>query len=33
MGTDDDWCEQVSAGGRRAGEILWRLPLHPSTPS
>ena len=29
MGTDDDWCEEVSAAGRRAGEILWRLPLHP----
>src|SRR5829696_6071023 len=28
MGTDDDWCEDVSAAGRRAGEILWRLPLH-----
>src|SRR3954453_11771635 len=29
MGTDDDWCEEVTAAGRRAGEILWRLPLHP----
>jgi leucyl aminopeptidase len=29
MGTDDDWCEEVSAAGRRAGEIVWRLPLHP----
>jgi leucyl aminopeptidase len=29
MGTDDEWCEAVSAAGRRAGEILWRLPLHP----
>ena len=29
MGQDDDWCEEVSAAGRRAGEILWRLPLHP----
>jgi leucyl aminopeptidase len=28
MGTDDDWCEQVTAAGRRAGEIVWRLPLH-----
>jgi leucyl aminopeptidase len=28
MSTDDDWCEEVSAAGRRAGEILWRLPLH-----
>jgi leucyl aminopeptidase len=29
MGTDDPWCEEVTAAGRRAGEILWRLPLHP----
>jgi leucyl aminopeptidase len=29
MGTDDGWCEEVTAAGRRAGEILWRLPLHP----
>jgi leucyl aminopeptidase len=29
MGQDDEWCEEVSAAGRRAGEILWRLPLHP----
>jgi leucyl aminopeptidase len=29
MGQDDDWCEAVTAAGRRAGEILWRLPLHP----
>jgi leucyl aminopeptidase len=29
MSQDDDWCEEVSAAGRRAGEILWRLPLHP----
>jgi leucyl aminopeptidase len=28
MATDDAWCEDVSAAGRRAGEILWRLPLH-----
>src|SRR5215210_6351065 len=28
MGTDDEWCEEVTAAGRRAGEILWRLPLH-----
>ena len=28
MGSDDDWCEDVSAAGRRAGEIVWRLPLH-----
>src|SRR3954447_23836244 len=24
MGTDDDWCEEVTAAGRRAGEILGR---------
>src|SRR4051812_48069089 len=29
MGTDDEWCEQVSAAGRRAGEILWRVPPPP----
>ncbi len=29
FGTDDDWCEAVAAAGRRAGEIGWRLPLHP----
>jgi leucyl aminopeptidase len=29
MSQDDDWCEEVAAAGRRAGEILWRLPLHP----
>jgi leucyl aminopeptidase len=29
MGQDDEWCDEVSAAGRRAGEILWRLPLHP----
>jgi leucyl aminopeptidase len=28
MGQDDDWCEEVTAAGRRAGEIVWRLPLH-----
>jgi leucyl aminopeptidase len=28
MGQDDDWCEEVAAAGRRAGEIVWRLPLH-----
>ena len=28
FGTDDDWCEQVRAAGDRAGELLWRLPLH-----
>jgi leucyl aminopeptidase len=28
MGQDDAWCEEVTAAGRRAGEIIWRLPLH-----
>ena len=28
MGQDDEWCEEVAAAGRRAGEIVWRLPLH-----
>jgi leucyl aminopeptidase len=28
FGTDDDWCAQVEAAGRRAGELSWRLPLH-----
>ena len=28
MGVDDEWCEEVTAAGRRAGEIVWRLPLH-----
>jgi leucyl aminopeptidase len=28
MGQDDAWCDEVSAAGRRAGEIVWRLPLH-----
>jgi leucyl aminopeptidase len=26
---DDAWAEQVQAAGRRAGELLWRMPLHP----
>jgi leucyl aminopeptidase len=26
---DDAWCEQVRAAGERAGELLWRFPLHP----
>jgi leucyl aminopeptidase len=25
---DDAWSEQVSAAGRRSGELLWRMPLH-----
>ena len=28
MGVDDEWCEEVTAAGRRAGKIVWRLPLH-----
>jgi leucyl aminopeptidase len=28
FGTDDDWCAQLEAAGRRAGEPMWRLPLH-----
>jgi leucyl aminopeptidase len=28
MGNDDAWCAEVEAAGRRAGELLWRLPLH-----
>ncbi len=28
FGTDDAWLEQVEAAGRRAGELMWRLPLH-----
>jgi leucyl aminopeptidase len=27
--SDDDWAEEVRAAGARAGELLWRLPLHP----
>jgi leucyl aminopeptidase len=26
---DDAWAEQVRAAGERAGELLWRFPLHP----
>jgi leucyl aminopeptidase len=26
--SDDEWCAQVEAAGRRSGELLWRLPLH-----
>jgi leucyl aminopeptidase len=29
LGSDDDWCEAVRSAGARAGEDLWRLPLHP----
>jgi leucyl aminopeptidase len=26
---DDEWAEAVRAAGARAGELYWRLPLHP----
>jgi leucyl aminopeptidase len=26
--SDDEWAEQLQAAGERAGELLWRLPLH-----
>ena len=29
FGTDDGWCEAVRAAGDRAGDPVWRLPLHP----
>jgi len=29
FGTDDAWCEAVTEAGRHAGELVWRLPLHP----
>jgi leucyl aminopeptidase len=29
FGNDDEWCEQVAAAGARAGELVWRMPLHP----
>jgi len=28
--TDDDWCAAVTAAGEVSGEVVWRLPLHPS---
>jgi len=28
FGADDEWCATVSEAGRRAGELVWRLPLH-----
>jgi leucyl aminopeptidase len=28
FGTDDGWCAEVEAAGRRAGELVWRLPFH-----
>ena len=29
IGTDDAWCAAVAEAGARAGELVWRLPLHP----
>jgi leucyl aminopeptidase len=29
LANDDEWADQVLAAGRRAGELAWRLPLHP----
>ncbi len=29
MASDDGWAEQVADAGRRTGELVWRLPLHP----
>jgi leucyl aminopeptidase len=29
MADDDELAEQVAAAGRRTGELVWRLPLHP----
>jgi leucyl aminopeptidase len=29
FGSDDAWCAEVDSAGRRAGELMWRLPLHP----
>jgi leucyl aminopeptidase len=28
FGSDDAWCEAVGEAGLRAGELVWRLPLH-----
>ena len=28
FGSDDAWCDAVAEAGRRAGELVWRLPLH-----
>ena len=28
FGSDDAWCDEVAEAGRRAGELVWRLPLH-----
>ena len=29
ISSDDDWCAEVVAAAARAGELVWRLPLHP----
>jgi leucyl aminopeptidase len=29
MSNDDRWAAEVTAAGERAGELVWRLPLHP----
>lgn len=29
ISNDDDWASAVSAAGEEAGELAWRLPLHP----
>ena len=29
FGSDDEWCDAVTEAGQRAGELVWRLPLHP----
>src|SRR4051794_1102999 len=28
FGSDDGWCAEIEAAGRRAGELVWRLPFH-----
>jgi leucyl aminopeptidase len=28
FGSDDEWCDAVTEAGARAGELVWRLPLH-----
>jgi leucyl aminopeptidase len=29
LANDDEWADRVIAAGQRAGELAWRLPLHP----
>ena len=29
MADDDEWADRIAAAGRRTGELVWRLPLHP----